>query len=80
MGFLNPMNRIWNIPFCSTNTCKGVDAYTHTHKYAVSPEQSDKAALSEKKGARGEGGGCCVIMAFTKSLLCHRLKCLLGEH
>lgn len=58
MGFLNPMNRIWNIPFCSTNTCKGVDAYTHTHTSTWSPpKQSDKAALSEKKGARRERGG-----------------------
>lgn len=55
--------------------------HTHIHTSTRSPpEQSDKAALSEKKGARGEGGGCSVIMAFTKSLLCHRLKCLLGEH
>lgn len=84
MGFLNPMNRIWNIPFCSTNTCKGVDAYTHTHTQVRGLPQSSLIRLpyQKRKGReeKGGGGGCCVIMAFTKSLLCHRLKCLLGEH
>lgn len=57
----------------------------HAHIHMHSPTSSLIRLLIRKEGERGRRDGgervvCCVIMAFTKSLLCLRLKCLLGEH
>lgn len=77
-AFLDPMNHISHIPFCNTNTCKG--AYTRS---CPPPSSLIRLLIRNRKlreGGSGGSGGRGVIMAFTKSLLCLRLKCLLGEH